>query len=114
HIEAMAERAAVHSPRERPAKRPPHVSSMIAATPLVQDPTPTLVGERVNSQGSGKAKEMLLADDYDGLLTVAEDQVTGGAYVLDLCVALAERQDATDQHRPVLNPTPLTHPPPLH
>ena len=40
---------------------------MIAATPLVQDPRPTLVGERVNSQGSRKAKELLLADDYDGL-----------------------------------------------
>src|SRR6478736_1126470 len=64
HIEALAERAAVHNPRERPAKRPPHVSSMIAATPLVQDPTPTLVGERVNSQGSRKAKEMLLGNDY--------------------------------------------------
>ena len=72
---------------------------MIAATPLVQDPSPTLVGERVNSQGSRKAKEMLLADDYDGLLTVAEDQVTGGAHVLDLCVALTERQDEDEQMR---------------
>src|SRR6516164_9366025 len=75
HIAALAERAATHNPAPRPAKRPPQVSSMIAATPLVQDPTPTLVGERVNSQGSRKAKEMLLADDYDGLITVAEDQV---------------------------------------
>ncbi len=79
--------------RAAPARRPPHVSSMIAATPLVQDPRPTLVGERVNSQGSRKAKEMLLADDYDGLMVVAEDQVTGGAHVLDVCVALTERQD---------------------
>ena len=56
-----------HRRRQRPAPRPPHVSSMIAATPLAQDPRPTLVGERVNSQGSRKAKELLLADDYDGL-----------------------------------------------
>ena len=69
HIEAIAERVAGRTTRRRgPARRPPHVSSMIAATPLVQDPRPTLVGERVNSQGSRKAKEMLLADDYDGLL----------------------------------------------
>ena len=40
---------------------------MMTATPLVQEPRPTLVGERVNSQGSRKAKELLLADDYDGL-----------------------------------------------
>ena len=65
---------------------------MMTATALVQEPRPTLVGERVNSQGSRKAKELLLADDYDGLVQVAEDQVNGGAHVLDLCVALTERQ----------------------
>ncbi|HET6868935.1 MAG TPA: homocysteine S-methyltransferase family protein, partial [Solirubrobacteraceae bacterium] len=113
HIEAIAERAAVHNPAPRPAKRPPHVSSMIAATPLVQDPTPTLVGERVNSQGSRKAKEMLLADDYDGLLTVAEDQVAGGAHVLDVCVALTERQDEDEQMRQVVKRVSLTQPAPI-
>jgi 5-methyltetrahydrofolate--homocysteine methyltransferase len=113
HIEAVAERARAHSPAQRPAKRPPHVSSMIAATPLVQDPTPTIVGERVNSQGSRKAKEMLLADDYDGLLTVAEDQVTGGAHVLDVCVALTERHDEDEQMRQVVKRISLTQPAPI-
>ena len=42
----------------------------------MQEPRPTLVGERVNSQGSRKAKELLLADDYDGIVQIAEDQVT--------------------------------------
>jgi 5-methyltetrahydrofolate--homocysteine methyltransferase len=113
HIEALAERARAHSPAQRPAKRPPHVSSMIAATPLVQDPTPTIVGERVNSQGSRKAKEMLLADDYDGLLTVAEDQVTGGAHLLDVCVALTERHDEDEQMRQVVKRISLTQPAPI-
>ncbi|MGN6867525.1 MAG: homocysteine S-methyltransferase family protein [Solirubrobacteraceae bacterium] len=113
HIAAMAERARTHSPAERPAKRPPHVSSMIAATPLVQDPSPTLVGERVNSQGSRKAKEMLLGDDYDGLITVAEDQVQGGAHVLDVCVALTERQDEDEQMRQVVKRISLTQPAPI-
>ena len=45
------------------------------------------------------AKELLLADDYDGLVQVAEDQVTGGAHVLDVCVALTERQDEDVQVR---------------
>ena len=103
--------------RARPARarrrRPPTSSSMIAATPLVQDPRPTLVGERVNSQGSRKAKEMLLADDYDGLLTVAEDQVTGGAHVLDVCVALTERQDEAEQMRQVVKRISLTQPAPI-
>src|SRR5215211_7535059 len=85
----------------------------IAATPLVQDPRPTLVGERVNSQGSRKAKELLLADDYDGLVQVAEDQVEGGAHVLDLCVALTERQDEDEQMRLVAKNVSLTQPAPI-
>src|SRR3954466_10237817 len=99
HIRAIAERCADHTPGERPAPRPPHMSSMIAAAPLVQEPAPTLVGERVNSQGSRKAKELLLTDDYEGLVRIAEDQVEGGAHVLDLCVALTERQDEGEQMR---------------
>ncbi|MGZ6725164.1 MAG: homocysteine S-methyltransferase family protein, partial [Solirubrobacteraceae bacterium] len=102
HIEVLADRVKGRTPGERPARRAPHVSSMIAATTLVQDPRPTLVGERVNSQGSRKAKELLLADDYDGILTVAEDQVAGGAHVLDVCVALTERQDEAEQMRQVV------------
>ncbi len=113
HIRALAERVAGHTPGERPAPRPAHVSSMIAATPLVQDPRPTLVGERVNSQGSRKAKELLLADDYDGLVTVAEDQVNGGAHVLDVCVALTERQDEDEQMRQVVKRVSLTQPAPI-
>src|SRR5580693_2841982 len=114
HIAAIRERVGGRpKPHARPERRPPHLSSMIAATPLVQDPRPTLVGERVNSQGSRKAKELLLADDYDGLLTVAEDQVTGGAHVLDVCVALTERQDEAEQMRQVVKRISLTQPAPI-
>ncbi len=113
HIEALAERVKGHEVPARPEPRPPHLSSMIAATPLVQDPRPTLVGERMNSQGSRKAKELLLADDYDGLVTVAEDQVTGGAHVLDVCVALTERQDEAEQMRQVVKRISLTQPAPI-
>jgi 5-methyltetrahydrofolate--homocysteine methyltransferase len=113
HIKAIAERVKDHTPGQRPQRRPIHVSSMIAATPLVQDPRPTLIGERVNSQGSRKAKEMLLADDYDGLLTVAEDQVTGGAHVLDVCVALTERQDESEQMQQIVKRISLSQPAPI-
>jgi 5-methyltetrahydrofolate--homocysteine methyltransferase len=113
HIAAMAERVKGRVPGERPERRPAHVSSMIAATPLVQAPRPTIVGERVNSQGSRKAKELLLANDYDGLTVVAEDQVTGGAHVLDVCVALTERQDEADQMREVVKRISLTQPAPI-
>jgi 5-methyltetrahydrofolate--homocysteine methyltransferase len=113
HIEAIAERVKGRAPAPRPQRRAAHVSSMIAATPLVQAPRPTIVGERVNSQGSRKAKEMLLANDYDGLMTVAEDQVTGGAHVLDVCVALTERQDEAEQMRRVVKGISLSQPAPI-
>src|SRR3954467_6356153 len=52
HIAAIVERVGVRQPDARPARSGPLVSSMMTATPLVQEPRPTLVGERVNSQGS--------------------------------------------------------------
>src|SRR5581483_2985513 len=113
HIRAIVERVKGRAQSPRPKPRPPHLSSMIAATPLVQDPRPTLVGERGNSPGSRKAKELLLSDDYDGLATVAEDQVNGGAHVLDVCVALTERQDEDEQMRQVVKRISLTQPAPI-
>ncbi|HLY28646.1 MAG TPA: dihydropteroate synthase, partial [Aggregatilineales bacterium] len=75
----------------------PLVSSGIRATALQQDPPPLLVGERVNSQGSRKAKQALLTDDYDTLLAIGREQVEGGAHVLDVCLALTERTDEAQQ-----------------
>jgi 5-methyltetrahydrofolate--homocysteine methyltransferase len=113
HIAAIRERVDGKVPGARPAPGPIEVSSMMTSTPLVQEPRPTLVGERVNSQGSRKAKELLLADDYDGLVQVAEDQVEGGAHVLDVCVALTERQDEDEQMAAVVKRISLTQPSPI-
>ncbi len=113
HIAAIAERCAGLPIGERPSPRAPRLSSMMTATPLIQDPSPTLVGERVNSQGSRKAKEMLLADDYDGIVQIAEDQVEGGAHVLDLCVALTERTDEDEQMRIVAKRVSFSQPAPI-
>jgi 5-methyltetrahydrofolate--homocysteine methyltransferase len=113
HIAAIVDRLGGGEAGPRPETREALVSSMMTATPLVQEPRPTLVGERVNSQGSRKAKELLLADDYDGILQVAEDQVTGGAHVLDICVALTERQDEAEQMSEVVKRVSLTQPAPI-
>jgi 5-methyltetrahydrofolate--homocysteine methyltransferase len=114
HIRAIVERVGGREAGERPRGAwPPHLSSMIAATPLVQEPAPAMVGERVNSQGSRRAKELLLSDDYDGIVQVAEDQVEGGAHVLDVCVALTERQDEDEQMRQVVKRVSLSQPSPI-
>jgi 5-methyltetrahydrofolate--homocysteine methyltransferase len=113
HIAAIVARVGGRKAGPRPRAGQPLASSMMTATPLVQEPRPTLVGERVNSQGSRRAKELLLADDYDGLVQVAEDQVTGGAHVLDVCVALTERQDEAEQMRELVKRISLTQPAPI-
>ncbi len=113
HVAAISERVAGRVPAERPAPGPPRLASMMTAFDLAQEPAPTIVGERVNSQGSRKAKEMLLADDYDGLVQIAEDQVEGGAHVLDVCVALTERQDEDEQMAETVSRISLTQPAPI-
>ena len=72
------------------------------ATPLHQEPPPHLIGERINTQGSKAAKQLLLAEDYEGILKIARDQVEGGAHTLDVCVALTERADEAAQMKKVV------------
>ncbi len=71
----------------------PRVSSALKAVDLKQIPTPLIIGERINTQGSRKAKKLVLADDYDGLVDLARVQVEDGAHCLDVCVATTERSD---------------------
>src|SRR5215204_4390317 len=91
----------------------PRVSSAMRAITLHQDPPPLLVGERVNSQGSRKVKRLLLADDYEGIVDVARDQVDSGAHVLDVCVALTERGDEAEQMSKVVKLLSMTVETPL-
>src|SRR6476469_2708928 len=71
----------------------PRVSSALKAVDLRQEPPPLIIGERLNTQGSKKAKEMVLNNDYDGLINLARTQVEDGAHCLDVCVATTERAD---------------------
>ncbi len=113
HIAAIVDRVGGRENGPRPAAGPLKVSSMMSATTLAQEPAPTIVGERVNSQGSRRAKAMLLEDDYDGLMEIATNQVEGGAHVLDLCVALTEREDEDEQMRELAKRVSLSLPAPL-
>ena len=100
HLRRVVEevRALGVRPRQRP-RALPELASGMKAVPLDLQPRPLVVGERVNSQGSKKVKELLLADDYAGVLRIARDQVEGGAHVLDVCVAMNERDDEAAQMR---------------
>ncbi|MFB5639224.1 MAG: dihydropteroate synthase [Nitrosopumilus sp.] len=71
----------------------PRVSSALKAVDLKQVPAPLIIGERINTQGSRKAKKLVIADDYDGLVELGRIQVEDGAHCLDVCVATTERAD---------------------
>src|SRR5581483_10028826 len=87
HLKAIVERVrGVNRKTGRAARHDvPRVSSAMRAITLHQDPPPLLIGERLNAQGSRKVKQLLLADDYEGLLDVAREQAESGAHVLDVC-----------------------------
>ncbi|HEX5726330.1 MAG TPA: dihydropteroate synthase, partial [Longimicrobiaceae bacterium] len=102
HLRELVARVGGLAPRPRSVPYVPRLSSAIRATELVQEPRPTMIGERVNAQGSRKVKRFLLADDYDGVLEVGREQTESGAHVLDVCVALTERQDEDAQMRSVV------------
>ncbi len=71
----------------------PKVSSALTSIDLFQEPRPLIIGERLNSQGSKKAKKMVLESDFDGLIDIARTQVEDGAHCIDVCVATTERSD---------------------
>lgn len=69
------------------------VSSALKAVDLRQMPPPLIIGERLNAQGSKRAKECVLNDNFEELIRIARDQVEDGAHCLDVCVATTERSD---------------------
>ena len=71
----------------------PRISSALKAVDLRQEPPPLIIGERLNTQGSRRAKELVLNDDLDGLVELARNQVADGEHCLDVCVATTERSD---------------------
>ena len=97
HIRQLREAVGGGKAKRRHPVFRPAIASAMTAVELHQEPRPMIVGERVNTQGSRKIKEFVLADDYDGVLGVARDQVEYGAHALDVCLALTERGDEADQ-----------------
>ena len=74
----------------------PSVSSLYQAVELAQDPRPLLIGERCNSNGSRRFRDLLLAEDFDGCVKIALEQQAAGAHVLDICTAYAGRDELAD------------------
>jgi len=93
HIKLLVEKIHNYQSSSRPKYFLPRLSSSIRAVNMQQQPPPLLIGERCNAQGSKKFKHLLLAEDYDGILGVAQEQMDNGAHALDISVAVTERLD---------------------
>jgi 5-methyltetrahydrofolate--homocysteine methyltransferase len=85
------------APLARSPVSEPAVSSLYQSVPLRQDNSFLIVGERCNTNGSKKFKEMLAAGDLDGCVHLAVEQVKEeGAHVLDVCVDYVGRDGVPD------------------
>jgi 5-methyltetrahydrofolate--homocysteine methyltransferase len=93
HLKKLVEKVKGISHPQRPVSGPAKLASSIKAMNMQQDPAPFLIGERCNAQGSRAFKRLLLAEDWDSVLTVARDQTDNGAHGLDISVAVTERGD---------------------
>ncbi|MAE77600.1 MAG: methionine synthase [Planctomycetes bacterium] len=96
HITATAEAVAGLVPRSRPGHFEAHLASLYGAVPLDQDPGPLIIGERTNANGSKKFREMLLEEDWNGLVEIGKDEAKEGAHAIDVCTAYVGRDEVHD------------------
>jgi 5-methyltetrahydrofolate--homocysteine methyltransferase len=99
HIKALVDRVHAMAPKAPSGSQPTSLASLFNSVPLMQEPAPLLVGERSNATGSKAFRELLLAEDYEGTLSVGQQQVRAGAHVLDVSVGFAGRDETKDMNR---------------
>jgi len=98
HLKLAVEAMQAVTPKKRDAKLTPASSSIYFQQPYVQDNSFLIVGERVNASGSKKMRDLLNAEDWDGLVALAKDQEREGAHVLDVNVDFVGRDGEKDMH----------------
>ncbi|MDK2791727.1 MAG: 5-methyltetrahydrofolate--homocysteine methyltransferase [Deferribacteres bacterium] len=97
HIKKISEIVKDIKPSPKPFKISARgmVSSLYTGSSLTQDPPPAIIGERANANGSKAFRELLLKEDFDGMLKIAKDQ-EGSSHLIDVCVAYAGRNELKD------------------
>ncbi|MDQ1613055.1 MAG: 5-methyltetrahydrofolate--homocysteine methyltransferase [Pyrinomonadaceae bacterium] len=99
HLRMLVEAMQGVTPKRREAKVLPAASSIYSQQPYVQDNSFLIVGERVNASGSKKMRDLLNAEDWDGLVSLAREQEREGAHVLDVNVDYVGRDGVKDMHQ---------------
>ncbi len=96
HIRALAPGVERLNAPQRSPKLERSAASLYQSVPLQQEPRPLIVGERTNANGSKKFRDLLAAEDWDGMIALAKEQQREGAHLLDLCVAYVGRDEVRD------------------
>jgi len=96
HIHALSEIVNKKTPKPPKGDHPTSIASLFNTYALAQEPAPFLIGERANATGSKAFRELLLAEDYDAILSVGQEQVRSGAHGLDVSVGFAGRDELID------------------
>jgi 5-methyltetrahydrofolate--homocysteine methyltransferase len=98
HLKAVVEAVKDVAPVKRNVPRTAASSSIFIQQPYRQDTSFLIVGERVNASGSKKMRDLLNAEDWDGLVSLAREQEREGAHVLDVNVDFVGRDGEKDMH----------------
>src|SRR3989440_681113 len=98
HLKAVVEAVKDLEPLSREVQRTPASSSIFIQQPYRQDTSFLIVGERVNASGSKKMRDLLNAEDWDGLVSLAREQEREGSHVLDVNVDFVGRDGEKDIH----------------
>ncbi|MFM9144233.1 MAG: homocysteine S-methyltransferase family protein [Phycisphaerales bacterium] len=96
HLRALREVVGGRSAPVRAAVRTPGCSSLYGFTEFRQDNSFLIVAERTNANGSKKFKKLLDASDWDGLVSMAKEEMRDGSHLLDVCVDFVGRDGVKD------------------
>lgn len=84
HIRCIADKAAKAKPRKVPKPEPFLRLSGLEPITYTPDSVFMNIGERTNVTGSPKFAKLILSGDFEAALSVARQQVEGGAQVIDV------------------------------
>ena len=96
HIKELAAIGSALKVKPRDYHFEPAASSIYSPQPYTQDNSFLIVGERLNASGSKKCRDLLNAEDWDGLVALAKAQVKEGAHILDVNVDYVGRDGEKD------------------
>jgi 5-methyltetrahydrofolate--homocysteine methyltransferase len=97
HIaELVKATAARPAPKRAVVSQAAGCSSLYSYVEFLQDNSFLIVAERTNANGSRKFKKLLEEEQWDGLVSMAREEMRDGSHLLDVCVDFVGRNGVAD------------------